>query len=486
MIERASPSVSVSASGDKIMKNLSLNARLLCSCASVLFLAGTAQTAVAQSSEAMETVTVTGIRYKESARELQKTAPNIINVQSAEEILKYPDFNAAESLSRMPGISLLSDTGEGRFVEIRGLDGNLNGATYGGVVLLNTYPGGTYNGGGGRAVEFDTIPDGAIDGLIVTKTGMPDHDAEGLGGSIELQPRTAANLTKPFAELTLGAGYEPIHDHSGPFNAEVALGGRFGFDNGTVVMERGQSAHQVNPGFISNPTPFSFVVTGSWREDRRGFDDIEEDYINEPANNSPAAADKVYDDLQLRHYDYHRKRFGVGTEFDFKPNDEHRYYFRADMFGYDESVIKNHLLYNALGGDYPTAISGNKISTQSDLTLKSTNEEETHRNNVAVIGGEDDFHVVKIDYRAAYSRATYDQARNYGATFNGPTAVFVTYDNVDHPNYPSINITDGTNPNNPALFTLSKFSNASEKDADQEWSYAGNALVPVRFRERYR
>ena len=467
------------------MKNLGLNARLFCSCASVLFFAGMAQCALADSDDnnRVETVVVAGIRYKEAAREMQQDAPNIINVQSAEEILKYPDFNAAESLSRMPGISLLSDTGEGRFVEIRGLDGNLNGATYGGVVLLNTNPGGTYNGGGGRAVEFDTIPDGAIDGLIVTKTGMPDHDAEGLGGTIELKPRTASDISKPFADITLGAGYEPIHDHTGPFNAAVAVGARFGFDDSGLVIENGQSANKVNPGFVSNPTPFSFVLTGSYREDRRGFDDLEEDYINDPAN--PAGpTDKVYDDLQMRKYDYHRRRFGLGGEFDFKPNDDHRYYVRADVFGYVESVVKNHLLYNALGGDYPIASPSsdpNGIATQSDITLRGTNEEETHRNSVYVIGGEDDFEVVKIDYHVAYSRATFDVGRNYGSTFTGPSGVSVTYDNITSPNYPTMQITDGTNPNDPTLYTLSKFSNSTEKDVDEEWSYAGDASIPVRF-----
>ncbi len=468
------------------MKNLGLNARLLCSCASILFLAGAAQSAMAQTTgenQTVETVVVTASRYQEAARQQQKNALNIVDVQPAEEIIKYPDFNAAESLSRIPGISLLSDTGEGRFVEIRGLDGNLNGATYGGVVLLNTYPGGTYNGGGGRAVEFDTVPGGAIDGIIVTKTGSPDHDAEGLGGTIELTPRTAANITKPFAEITLGAGYEPIHDHTGPFNAEVAVGARFGFDNGGLVIENGQSADKVMPGWISNPTPFSFVLTGSYREDRRGFDDIEEDYTNDPSNPTNPL-DKTYADLQLRHYDYHRRRFGVGGEFDFKPNDDHRYYVRADVFGYVELVIKNHLIYNDIDGStgYPVSVSPSDpsgIVTQSDLQLKSTNEEETHRNSVFVTGGEDDFQVFKIDYRVAYSRATFDQGRNYGATFNGPQGVNVTYDNITSPNYPTIKITDGTNPNDPALFTLSKFSNATEKDADQEWSYAGNVAVPV-------
>src|SRR6185437_6564214 len=99
--------------------------------------------------DGIDSVAVTASRSKVTARQQQKDAPNIVNIQPAEEITKYPDFNAAESLSRMPGISLLSDTGEGRFVNIRGLDGNLNGSTYGGIPLLNTNPGGTYNGGGG-------------------------------------------------------------------------------------------------------------------------------------------------------------------------------------------------------------------------------------------------------------------------------------------------------------------------------------------------
>ncbi|MFX4404591.1 TonB-dependent receptor plug domain-containing protein, partial [Acinetobacter baumannii] len=85
---------------------------------------------------------------------------NIVNIQPAEEIVKYPDFNAAEALGRVPGVSLAIDTGEGRFVTIRGIDSNLNGTTFGGVTLLNTQPGGTYFGGGGRAVELDTVPIG--------------------------------------------------------------------------------------------------------------------------------------------------------------------------------------------------------------------------------------------------------------------------------------------------------------------------------------
>src|ERR1700750_1273119 len=109
-------------------------ARALLAGASLLALAQTAYAAdadasTAGSSSAVAEVVVTAPRQKTKAPQVQSLAPNLIEVQSAETIAKYPDFNAAEAMGRIPGISLSSDTGEGRFVNIRGIDANLNGAT---------------------------------------------------------------------------------------------------------------------------------------------------------------------------------------------------------------------------------------------------------------------------------------------------------------------------------------------------------------------
>src|SRR3974390_2511787 len=166
-----------------------LGALALMSSASLLALRSNtlaAGEAAAASGNPVSEVVVTAPRSEAQARIVQFAAPNLISVQPAQTIQKYPDFNAAEALGRMPAISLSSDTGEGRFVQIRGIDANLDGATYGGAAPLKTNPGGTESGGGGRAVEFDTIPTGAVDGIIVTYTLLPDHEAEGLGGSIDL------------------------------------------------------------------------------------------------------------------------------------------------------------------------------------------------------------------------------------------------------------------------------------------------------------
>ncbi len=281
--------------------------------------------AFAQTTDGASDIIVTA-RRAETARYEQQAAPNLVNVQSAETIAKYPDVNSAEALSRMPGVSLSIDTAEGRYVNIRGLDGNFNGATFGGVVLLNTSPSYTYFNAAGRAVEFDTVPIGAVDRMSVTKTGLPEHEAEGIGGSVELSPRTAIGAKRLFADITLGGGLETDRN-TGLYRDEVVIGGPLGGTN------------------ANGDAPFSFVVSQFLYNDKRSFDDIEAAY----KNSQPATPDKAFDALELRRYAYNRKRFGFSGEFDFTPDADTRVYLRTNLTGYNERVLRNRLNINGLG-----------------------------------------------------------------------------------------------------------------------------------------
>jgi TonB-dependent receptor len=477
--------------------------------ASLLALAGPAAAAAAAAAAdanngggaSVEGVVVTAPREEDKARLKQLQAPNLVNVQAVETILKYPDFNAAEALGRIPGVSLSSDTGEGRFVNIRGIDANLNGATYGGVVLLNTNPGGTSAGGGGRAVEFDTVPTGAIDGIIVTKTRMPEQEGEGLGGSVEITPRSAANITKPFMEGTIGWGYEPLHQHTGPFEIDVAAGARFGFNNGHLVVQGDGQEQAPASGWISNPTPFSIVLNFSRKDDRRGIDDLEESYID--PSGQGLSTDKNTSQYDFRRYDYHRRRYAYGGEFDFTPNDDHSYYVRGNDFGYVEAVHKNFLLLTGMDGgvngvlpDGTVGPTGNILTdpnnpkgfiTTTTPKITLTDEQETHDNQIYVIGGRDQFDDIVVDYRASYSRATFDVGYNFGAQFSGPSGVPLAYDNVSNNEFPTFKfVTDAFNPNrfNPndaSQYTLTSLANNAEHDRDEEFAFAGNAQLPLHF-----
>ncbi len=449
---------------------------MLLGAASVLALAGAAHAAESSATPTnVEEVTITAPRQEEVARVKQQAAPVIVSIQSAETIAKYPDYNAAEALGRIPGVSLSTDTGEGRFVNIRGIDANLNGATYGGGVLLNTFAAGTAASGSGRAVEFDTIPTGAIDGIIVYKTLSPDREAEGLGGQIELTPRSAKNLARPFFEGELSWGYENLHDHTGPFTAGFAAGARFGFANGKFAVEGLGETAADGSGWVSNPTPFSLVITASRKDDRRGVDDIE------PSYNS----DGSYDRVDFRRYDYNRRRFGYGGEFAFQPNDDHSYYVRLDVAGYKERAHKNHFYAQFDGNPSAPDKNGTVVDgfqPQVDLVLL----EETHRNTVFAIGGQDRFNELQVDYRAAYSRATYVENYYNEARYRGADIYFGQY-NKSNAYHPTFNLfqdaaltkpfvsTDATLYSNPSLTSF------FEPDVDEEYSYVINASHPLQL-----
>lgn len=415
-----------------------------------------------------DTIVVTASRLAEVARKEQKASINLVNIQSAEDLIKYPDFNAAEALARIPGVSLSSDTGEGRFVNIRGLDANLNGATFGGVVLLNTQPGGTVFGSG-RAVEFDTIPIGVIDRLIVRKTGRPDQEAEGLGGSVEISPRTAAGIKRDlFVEARLGGSYEELRDRADNFDGEVTVGGRFG----------------------GGDKPFSFVLTGSYHTDRRGFDDIEAAYATDNGDAQPTTPAKAFDTLELRRYNYHRRRFGIGGELEYNPEGTSHYFIRATYAGYVESVNRHRLIYSNLNGDADGNTLGNDlrdpanpnafIAPNTALQVTLRDEQETHKNLSIAAGGRNDIGIFNIDYIVSYTSAGYNRLRDFNSTFNSSNNVVLRYDNITDANFPRINILNGVNPNDPTQFTLGgRFSNTLESAEDSEWAAALNITVPI-------
>lgn len=397
-------------------------------------------------------------RLEKSAREEQNTAPNLVNIQSAEAIAKYPDVNSAEALSRMPGVSLSIDTSEGRYVNIRGLDGNFNGATFGGVVLLNTSPSYTYFNAAGRAVEFDTVPIGAVDHMTVTKTGMPDREAEGIGGSIELSPRTAIGAKRLFAHITLGGGLETDR-HTGLYRDEVVIGGPLGGTN------------------ASGEAPFSFVLSQFLYNDKRSFDDIEAAY----KNGQPATPDKAFDALELRHYAYNRKRFGYSGEFDFTPNADNRIYLRGNLAGYNERVLRNRLEIDALGDSVivDPANSNGLIATGAS-TVKTLRDSDVKEQNLVVqLGGDHHLGDVHLEWFGAYSRATYVKYTDFNATFAGPSNLTVAYDNTTNPNYPVFAVRSGASVTDPANYALDTIKNSTETSHDREWSYALSAGVPL-------
>ncbi len=69
-----------------------------------------------------EEIIVTGYRQSlEAALNVKRESVSAVDAVVAEDIAKFPDQNLAESLQRIPGISIQRDGGEGRAITVRGL-----------------------------------------------------------------------------------------------------------------------------------------------------------------------------------------------------------------------------------------------------------------------------------------------------------------------------------------------------------------------------
>ena len=135
---------------------------------------------------ALEGLTVLGARATVQAEALnrQKNAPNIGNVVASDQIGRFPDASAPEAVQRLPGVALARDQGEGRYIQIRGGSAANTQVSYNGVQI--PAPEGEV-----RQIALDAIPVDILESITVWKTIASRHDADAIGGAVNLATRKA-------------------------------------------------------------------------------------------------------------------------------------------------------------------------------------------------------------------------------------------------------------------------------------------------------
>ncbi|HSX54523.1 MAG TPA: TonB-dependent receptor [Sphingomonas sp.] len=153
-----------------------------------------AQTSAAPSTEEPagegEEVIVQGYRAAlRSAINEKRTATIQIDAINAEDIADFPDTNLAESLQRLPGVSIDRDNGEGRSITVRGLGGDFNRTRLNGLEALSTA--GSNDAGTSpnrsRSFDYNTFASELFSSLKVQKTPSAETDEGSLGATIDLQ-----------------------------------------------------------------------------------------------------------------------------------------------------------------------------------------------------------------------------------------------------------------------------------------------------------
>ncbi|SFU91565.1 TonB-dependent receptor [Pseudoduganella namucuonensis] len=117
----------------------------------------------------------------------------------AEDINQFPDKNVGEALSRITGVQLSREFGEGSQVSIRGVEPDLNRIEINGMSVLGT------NGGAGRGAELRELASELIASIDVYKGVTADMTEGGVGGTVSIKTRKPLDFKKPTVATTVSA-----------------------------------------------------------------------------------------------------------------------------------------------------------------------------------------------------------------------------------------------------------------------------------------
>lgn len=304
-----------------------------------------------------------------SALSRKRAADGVSDVVTRDSIGQFPDQNGAESLRRLPGINVLNDQGEGRFVTVRGLDPNLNATSLNGVRVPAP-------GIDERGVALDVISSDIIESIEVKKSLTPDMDADTIGASIEIKTTSAFDRKKDLYVAKIGGSY---NDYSGALTPDV------GFDFATKLSD-------------------NFGVTGGLSYYNREFesDNIEADGWQQTGN-------LVYaEEVQYRDYDVERERISATLGFDARIGEHTELYLKGVYSEFNDQEFRRDVIFRLedanVTGSGTTAVFDD-AGTEIEIRRRVKDRFESSQIRTVVFGGESRFGAFKADYSVSWAKS---------------------------------------------------------------------------------
>jgi TonB-dependent receptor len=338
----------------------------------------------------------------------QKNAINITNIVAADQIGRFPDKNASEATQRIPGISLLRDQGEGRYVLVRGTEARLNSTTINGERIPSPES-------DQRNVALDTIPADLLQSIEVSKALTPDMDGDSIGGTVDLVTLRAPEETR--VNVALGAVYTSLTEKNAP-TAQVTFGTRFG-----------------------NDKKWGLIASASGSDRKGGSDNIEPEYD-----------DGELAELQLRDYTVRRERYGVTADLDYQFSPRSNYYLRGLWTNYKDNEQRRAKVNIVEDGEIERAIKDRL--------------QESYINSIS-FGGENTLGASTVmDYRLMWNKSqeeTPDQVTSEFVTEDIEFVTNVTPDSIDPDNIQAVPLNEDVE-----NFEFNEIENEYKKSVEED------------------
>jgi len=384
-----------------------------------------------------------------SALSRKRAADGVSDVLTRDAVGAFPDQNVAESLRRLPGINILNDQGEGRFVSVRGLDPNLNSSSLNGVRLPSPES-------DVRSVALDVISSDLIESIEVKKSLTPDMDADTIGASIEINTTSAFDRKKDLFSVKLEGSYNELSDEISP-KASV--------DFSTKLTD-------------------NFGVAGGLSYYNRKFetDNIEADGWSETDDGFGYA-----DEVQYRDYDVERERISASLSFDYRVDDSTTVYARGIYSQFDDQEFRRRTTFE-FREEPSVATATSALFDDADGRVQIERDvkdrDESQKIRSIVVGGETNSGAWNVEYSASWAKSTELENGSVDPTqfrerFNDDgVSVLFDYSNEQRPvfSYP----TGADIANDPSRYALNDIELTKLSDA-QDTEYAGRVDIARSF-----
>ena len=164
-----------------------------------------------------EEIVVTGFRRSlAEALNVKRESVSAVDAIVAEDIAKFPDQNLAESLQRIPGISIQRDAGEGRAITVRGLGAQFTRVRVNGLETVATSTDGA-SANRDRAFDFNVFASELFSSIVVHKTAEASLDEGSLGAVVDLNTGNPLGGKRGFTFVASAQGsYNTLSEDWGP------------------------------------------------------------------------------------------------------------------------------------------------------------------------------------------------------------------------------------------------------------------------------
>jgi iron complex outermembrane recepter protein len=177
----------------------------------------------------IEEVVVSGYRRSlEASLDIKRDAVGAVDAIVAEDIAKFPDLNLAESIQRIPGVSIARDAGEGRQVTVRGLGPQFTRVRVNGMEAMSAN-GGTDAAGGtnrDRSFDFNTFASELFNAITIRKTAAAEVEEGSLGATVDLRAARPFDYQDFTFVTSVQGSYNDIQEDVDPRGA-VLISDRF-------------------------------------------------------------------------------------------------------------------------------------------------------------------------------------------------------------------------------------------------------------------